>query len=87
MRPVSTHNKQISDFTTWNGLLVLGWAEVWFFHGDPRVYSSHDKQTALWTGGIDELWKFGKPVGVGGPWKNTTVKAGALSDPYLMTRI
>ena len=23
MRPVSTHNKQISDFTTWNGLLVL----------------------------------------------------------------
>ena len=85
MRPVSTHNKQISDFTTWNGLLVLAGLQSGFSNGDPRVYSSHDKQTALWMGGIDELWKFGKPVGVGGPWKNTFVKAGTLSDPYLMT--
>ena len=85
MRPVSTHNKQISDFTTWNGLLVLAGLKSGFSTGDPRVYSSHDKQTALWMGGIDELWKFGKPVGVGGPWKNTAVKAGTPSDPYLMT--
>ena len=85
MRPVSTHNKQISDFTTWNGLLVLAGLQSGFSTGDPRIYSSHDKQTALWMGGIDELWKFGKPVGLGGPWKNTSVKAGAFSDPYLMT--
>ena len=26
----------------------------------------------------------GKPVGHGGPWKNTAVKAGKPSDPYLI---
>ena len=27
----------------------------------------------------------GKPRGDGGPWKDTKVKAGTASDPYLMT--
>ena len=27
----------------------------------------------------------GKPVGIGGPWKESKVKAGVSSDPYLMT--
>jgi hypothetical protein len=26
----------------------------------------------------------GKPIGSGGPWKDTTVKAGVPSDPYLI---
>ena len=84
MRPVSTHNKQISDFTTWNGLLVLAGTRS---RSTPsaRIFKSPDEETALWFGGIDELWKFGKPLGVGGPWKNTHVKAGIVSDPYLMT--
>jgi len=30
------------------------------------------------------LWQLGKPVGQGGPWKNTTVKAGVASDPFLI---
>jgi hypothetical protein len=84
MRPVSTHNKQISDFTTWNGLLVLAGTKVQSTRS-ARVFESPDEETSLWFGGIDELWKFGKPVGVGGPWKNTLVKAGIASDPYLMT--
>ena len=84
MRPVSTHNKQISDFTTWNGLLVLAGLKV---HSSPsrRIFEAPDKATSLWFGGIDELWKFGKPMGVGGPWKNSQVKANQPSDPYLMT--
>jgi len=84
MRPVSTHNKQISDFTTWNGLLVLAGTKS---RSTPsaRIFKSPDEETALWFGGIDELWKFGKPVGVGGPWNDTHVKAGIVSDPYLMT--
>jgi hypothetical protein len=40
---------------------------------------------ALWFGGVDDLWKLGKPVGRGGPWRNTDVTAGIPSDPYLMT--
>ena len=84
MRPVSTHNKQISDFTTWNGLLVLAGLKA-NAEESAHVYKSADGETSLWFGGIDDLWKFGKPVGVGGPWKNTDVKADVPSDPYLMT--
>ena len=84
MRPISTHNTQISDFTTWNGLLVLAGLKP--ASGlSARLFSSPDQKTSLWFGGIDDLWKFGKPVGIGGPWKNTQVKANKPSDPYLMT--
>ena len=31
------------------------------------------------------MWELGKPVGKGGPWKETAVKAGQPSDPFLMT--
>lgn len=84
MRPVCTHHKQISDFTTWNGLLVLSGLKT---NASPstRIFNSPDGKTSLWLGGIDDLWEFGKPVGVGGPWKNTKVKANEPSDPYLMT--
>ncbi|MDY7393998.1 hypothetical protein UMM65_01985 [Aureibaculum sp. 2210JD6-5] len=84
MRPVATHNKQISDFNTWNGLLVLSGVKK----NAPKsehVYKSEDNNVGLWFGGIDDLWKLGKPRGEGGPWKNTNVKAAELSDPYLMT--
>ena len=30
------------------------------------------------------MWKLGKPVGVGGPWKETAVEANVPSDAYLM---
>ena len=84
MRPVSTHNKQISDFTTWNGLLVLAGLKS-NISSSNRIFNSPNRKTSLWFGGIDELWEFGKPVGVGGPWKNTMVSANEPSDPYLMT--
>ena len=84
MRPVCTHKRQISDFTTWNGLLVLAGLKA-DAKESTHVYKSDDGNTSLWFGGIDDLWKFGKPTGVGGPWKDTAVKAGVPSDPYLMT--
>jgi hypothetical protein len=34
---------------------------------------------------VDDLWKLGQPTGHGGPWKDTDVKAGEFSLPYLMT--
>ena len=33
---------------------------------------------------MDDLWSFGKPKGIGGPWYETQVKAHQPSDPYLM---
>jgi hypothetical protein len=84
MRPVSTHNKQISDFNTWNGLLVMSGVKK-NAAASEHVYKTHDGNLGLWFGGIDDVWSFGKPVGQGGPWKNTAVKANVFSDMYLMT--
>lgn len=84
MRPVATHGKQISDFNTWNGLLVLSGVKQGASDSE-HVHTSEDGKTSLWLGGIDDLWHFGKPVGEGGPWKDTRVKTNELSDRYLMT--
>ncbi len=53
--------------------------------GNRHVIRSADGAAAVWVGVVDDLWKLGKPVGRGGPWKDTVVKAGTASDPYLMT--
>lgn len=83
MRPVASHNYMIDDFNTWNGLLVL----TGILKDAPasKHIWSNEENAAVWLGGIDDLWKLGKPVGVGGPWKNTLAKAQKMSEPYLMT--
>jgi hypothetical protein len=83
MKPVCSHNKRIDDFATWRGLLWLSGVKS-DAPASEHVIRSNDGETALWAGGVDDLWKLGKPIGQGGPWKNTLVKANAASDPYLM---
>ncbi|QDT10929.1 sulfatase-like hydrolase/transferase [Stieleria marina] len=83
MRPVSSHSKQIADFCSWNGLLVLSGIRP-DAKNDGHVFCDDAHNTGLWFGGIDDLWKLGKPIGNGGPWSNTNVKSGIPSDPYLM---
>ena len=83
IRPVCTHNKQILDFCTWRGLLVLSGTRR-----DAKPdghYFSAGEGLGLWFGKVDDLWKMGKPVGRGGPWMKTEAKADVPSDPYLMT--
>jgi len=53
--------------------------------GNRHIIRSDDGKCALWVGAVDDLWDMGKPVGRGGPWKATPVKAQEPSDPYLMT--
>ncbi len=84
IRPVSSHSKQITDFCTWNGLLVLAGVRP-DAAPDGHVFADDQEDTALWFGGIDDLWQLGKPVGQGGPWKDSAVKRDEPSDPYLMT--
>jgi hypothetical protein len=84
MRPVATHNKQITDFNTWNGLLVLSGVKQGEINSE-HIYTSEDGKASLWFGGIDDLWSFGKPIGQGGPWKDASIKANEMSDRYLMT--
>jgi len=52
---------------------------------DGHYIASDNGVVGLWFGTIDDLWAMGKPVGQGGPWYNSRVKAHVPSDPYLMT--
>ena len=84
MKPVATHNKLIYDFCTWRGMLALTGALAGAAN-DGHLIASDDGKAGLWFGVVDDLWSFGKPRGVGGPWKKSAVKSGEPSDPYLMT--
>jgi len=84
IKPVSTHGRAIVDFCTWRGLMVISGTSAGA-KGDGNYFASANGKTGLWFGHIDDLWKFGKPAGVGGPWKDSDVKAGVPSDQYLMT--
>ncbi len=84
VRPVSSHNYKIHDYASYRGLLVMTGLNVNKAAKNEHVIVSDDKKAAVWVGTIDDLWKMGKPVGKGGPWKNTTVKKDQTSDPYLI---
>lgn len=83
IRPVATHNRRVKDYASYRGMLVISGIE----NGakGEHIVSSDDGKCALWVGAVDDLWKLGKPRGIGGPWKDSEVKANVPSDPYLMT--
>ncbi|MGJ8644417.1 MAG: hypothetical protein ACSHX9_13495 [Luteolibacter sp.] len=83
IRPIATHNLAIHDFCSHNGLVLFTGLQA-DAKGE-HIFRSEDGTAAVWAGVVDDLWKLGKPRGKGGPWKNTDVKAGVPSDPYLMT--
>ncbi len=84
IRPIATHKKKIVDFCTWRGLLVISGTKI-NAKKDGHYFDETDHSNGLWYGAIDDLWKLGKPIGEGGVWKNSTVKANIASIPYLMT--
>jgi hypothetical protein len=85
IRPIATHNRHITDYCSWRGLLVLAGMADETPADSEHIVRSDDGRCALWFGAVDDLWKLGKPVGRGGPWKDAPVQAGQPSDPYLMT--
>ena len=84
VRPVASHNLQIVDYCSYRGLFVISGISSDAPTGNSHIIRSDDGQTALWVGAIDDIWQLGKPIGFGGPWKESMVKAGAVSDPYLI---
>ena len=84
MKPVTTHKKKIVDFCTWRGLLVISGTKK-DAKKDGHYFNDAQSKNGLWFGAVDDLWKLGKPTGEGGVWKNTNIKAGESSLPYLMT--
>lgn len=83
VRPIATHNLPIHDYASYRGLLILTGIEEGKSNSD-RILRSEDGAASVWAGTIDDLWEFGKPVGEGGPWKDSQVKRGTPSDPYLI---
>lgn len=82
VKPISTHGRHVPDYCSWRGLLVLAGARADAQSG-PNYVRGEDG-AGLWFGTVDDLWRFGKPRGVGGPWRDAPVRAGEPSDPYLM---
>lgn len=85
VRPIATHGLRMVDYCSYRGLLVVSGVDLAQAGGNRHIIRSSDGKTGLWVGVIDDLWELGKPVGSGGPWKDTEVKADEVSDPYLMT--
>ena len=77
IRPICAHLRVVPDFCHWRGLFVMASDQIDHDQGQP--------QSGLWFGNIDDLWQMGRPTGWGGPWWNTPVKTGEVSDPFLMT--
>jgi len=83
LRPIATHNRRISDFASYRGLLVISGVA-----GDApgeHIIRSEDGQCALWAGAVDDLWAFGKPRGTLGVWEDAHVTGGMPSDACLAT--
>ena len=82
--PICRHLRIISDYCSWNGLLVMAGDQTTPI-GDSNPFVGQP-QSNLWFGKTDDLWHFGgKPCGWGGPWWETTVESEQTSEPYLMT--
>jgi len=83
IRPVTSHNFRIHDYASYRGMIVITGLNN-DVKPSEHIVVSDDGKAALWLGTIDDLWEMGKPTGHGGPWKNSSVKAGEPSDPYLI---
>lgn len=83
IRPITTHNKQIYDFCSWRGMLVMS-GNFETANADTHIKKSTDGKASLWLGNVDDLFKMGKPKGVGSTWKDAVVPANTPSLPLLM---
>jgi hypothetical protein len=83
IRPVTSLNFRIHDYASYRGMLVITGLSPDVKAGE-HIVVSDDGKAAVWLGTIDDLWEMGKPTGYGGPWKNSVVKSGEPSDPYLI---
>lgn len=83
IRPVASHAYAVHDYASYRGLLVMTGLNNQTAANE-HIITSTDGKAKVWAGTIDDLWKLGKPVGQGGPWKNTQVSANTVSDPYLI---
>lgn len=83
VNPICAHLRIVPDFCSFRGLLALAGNEN-TANGDANPVGGQP-QAGIWFGKTDDLWHWGKAKGWGGPWRSKAVKAGEVSDPFLMT--
>ena len=78
IKPIATHEKQIQDFCTWRGLLVISGTSK-DAKQDGHYFATKDGTTGLWFGAIDDLWKFWPAYWLwDGLWKDANVSGSAI---------
>ena len=83
IRPIASHPFAIQDYASWRGLLLMTGIKTGTAVDGKHLFGTAENGARLWAGVVDDLWKLGKPVGLGGPWQKTAVKADIPSDPFL----
>ena len=83
VKPICNHLRIIPDYCAFRGMFAAGGNQT-TPNSDNYAYAGQP-QSGIWFGKTDDLWQWGKPSGWGGPWRKTAVKAGAPSEPFLMT--
>ena len=82
LAPLAFHLRMTPDFCRWEGKLVLAGNEISSL--GHRHRTGGQPQSNLWFGSLDEIRRWGKPAGWGGPWYEDEVEAGVPSDPFLI---
>ncbi|MEX0702093.1 MAG: hypothetical protein WD069_08350 [Planctomycetales bacterium] len=80
LRPIATHLKITGDFCDWNGRIVFGCDDVSLF----RNPLANQSQSNLWFTTWSALAEAGPRSGYGALWRHDDVRAGELSDPFLV---
>ncbi len=83
IKPIACHMRITPDFCAYKGMLVLAGNQTTPIF-DTNLVTGYPEAN-LWLGKTDDLWRWGKPCGWGGPWWKQRVRADTPSDPYLMT--
>jgi hypothetical protein len=82
LTPYAAHLKMTPDFCLWQDRLVLA--------GDENSSMNHRHRTGgqpqsnLWFGTLEEIGRWGRPAGWGGPWLDDPVQPDTPSDPFLI---
>jgi len=83
VKPICQHLRIIPDYCAFRGQLALGGNQT-SPNADNNALGGQP-QSGLWFGQTDDLWRWGRPKGWGGPWWKQSVTKGVPSDPFLFT--
>ncbi len=79
MKPITSHGLEIYDFASYRGMLILSGVD-----GDAEgEHIISDGGVKLWAGCVDDLWKFGRPIGRGGATVGTLLYPNEAGEPFL----